>query len=122
MKLSKLIFSLVLTSTIAFNANAGVVSSSLGATTIVLVADYIINKNSNIQAPDEVKEAVALSALSSIGAAAGLTLLTTNALNFLSSNQRTEGLSSLMEELRKDEKLKDKSDEELAYLIIEAND
>lgn len=123
MKISTLVLSLVLTSTIALNANAGVVTSGLASTSIVLIADHIINKGENkIQAPDEVKEGVALSALSSIGATAGLTLLTTHAINFLSSNQKTAGLTSLMEELRKDERLKERTDEELAYLIIEAND
>lgn len=124
MKISKFVLSLALVSTIAFNAHAGVVSSALGASTVVLVANHIINKNqaANSAIPDEVREAVAFSALSTVGAVAGLTLLTTHALNFLSSNQKTDGLSSLMDELRKDEKLQDKTDEELAYMIIEAND
>lgn len=123
MKISALVLSLVLTSTIAFNANAGVISSGIASTSIVLIADHIINKSDKkIQAPDEVKEGVALSALSTIGATAGLTLLTTHAINFLSSNQKTEGLSNLMDELRKDDRLKERSDEELAYMIIEAND
>lgn len=106
---------------LSLTASAGSLSSSLGVSVGLTITNLVLAKM-DPEAQKSFQASVHLGTLASTGALAAISLVISDGLDYLSSNKKTERLDQVMAELRENDELKDKSDEELAVMIISIAD